>query len=294
MNPFKTIMVCLDLTEMDETLIRYASDLCQSFNGIEKVSFVHNIKFDYPDTAKEILQTLDKPLEELLSEVLLEKVNLHFENQGKVINFEVIVKEHFSTPRALASLTKTQNIDLVIAGKKVSYEGSGKVIESLLRQSNFQALLLLVPEAACHQIKHILVPIDFSKAAESTIELGSNLQQQLGADLQCQHVFNVPAHYFPYIPVENMEGKLKENAKKQWGDFVKSSSLAEAGNIECIFTYNNGKNTAQAIYDYALQQKKDLIIMSTKGKGSIRSLLIGSVAIRLIYLNEHIPLLIKK
>ena len=294
MKQIKNIMVCLDLTEMDEILIRYVQYIFQAFEDVQKIYFVHNVKFDFPLTAQEIINNLDQPLRTIITEDIIEKIEQIFLENAKKINYEVIIEENNSTPLVLARIANLNNIDLVITGKKISFKGTGQLNEKLLRTIDFKALLLMVPETSYHQIKNILVPTDFSKGSKKAIELALEINHQTNARIQCQHVFNIPSLYFPYIPVNNMEEKLKNNALKQWSIFAKSLHQLGANHLECELTFSEGKNTAQTIYDFAVYQQKDLIVINTKGRGAITPFPIGSVAIRLIQMDLHIPLLITK
>lgn len=293
MNPIKTLIVGLDLSEMDDLLIHYASYVKQFLPDINTVVFVHNIKFDYPELAKELLQSLDKPLGEELSEAFLEKVDQHFKlDKGEV---EVVIEEQESTAQALADVAQQYDAPLLLAGKKISYPGSGRMVETLLRLQDFEGALLLLPETAYHQIQQILVPTDFSQASIKAIKQGAYFRKRSGASLQCQHVFSVPAHYFPYIVIDNVEEKLQKKAEKEWKPFSKKLTTEHGvSEIACALTFSGSKNIAQTIYDFALREKKDLIVISTKGRGVLSPLLIGSVAIRLIQLNMHVPLMVVK
>lgn len=292
MKELTKIMVCLDLTEMDDKLISYSFFLAQTYETLQKIYFVHNIKFDFPEVAQDIFNNLEQPLGEIISDDILEKVDTHAKSLTQHIEYEVILTEDSSTPAALVKVANNHEIQLVITGRKISYQGSGQVAEKLLRTQNFNADLLMVPETAFHQITRISVPTDFSKASKKAIEVGVTLQKLTSANLQCQHVFNIPTHYFPYIPVDNLVQKLNANAQKQWQTFSKTLYQLGAEAMNCELIFSERKNTAQAIYDHAIKQQQDLIVISAKGKGSITSFLIGSVAIRLIQMDMHIPLLV--
>jgi nucleotide-binding universal stress UspA family protein len=290
MRPVKTVMVCLDLTEMDDMLIRYSIYFSQLLGEVGKIIFAHNIKFDYPEEAGALIDRLDKPLGELIGDIITEKVTGHFEAVDPAPSFEVVVKEDASTAHALAELAEAEGVDLTISGKKISYQGSGLVAESLLRIADFHSDLLLVPETAFHQISNIVVATDFSEASKAALERGLYIQKQTKANLNCQHVFSIPAHYFPYIPVGNMQKGLRQNAEERWEEFVETHDLADPGELECALVFNDGKSTAQTIYDYALREKKDLIVIGSKGKGALTTIVLGSVAVRLVQADSHIPL----
>jgi len=295
MRSVNNIMVCLDLTEMDEILIRYASFFSKKMKGhIENVYFVHNIRFDYPDEANEIIENLDRPLEDLIRETIAEKVNDHFDESAADSKTEVLVEEHHSTPHVLAKLAKEHQIHLVITGKKNAYRGSGLVAEKLLGLSDFKIPLLLVPEIAHHSMQNLLVPTDFSKSSWRSLETGIFLQKESNAKLSCVHVFSVPQHYFPYIPVKDMEASMREEAEREWKKFDKELKKIDLHDIKCHFVSGGDKSTADAIYNHALRQSNDLIIISNKGRGALTSFIIGSVAIRMIQHDLHIPLMVTK
>ena len=96
MQPITTVLVSLDLTEMDDLLIQYTAHLCQTFEQIERVYFAHNIKFEHADEAKDILKQLDKPLGELVADSISEKLEDLFQNVPQNISAEIIVEEDIS------------------------------------------------------------------------------------------------------------------------------------------------------------------------------------------------------
>ncbi len=291
MKALKTLMICLDLTEMDDILIRYAVYFSQAIPDVARVLFFHNIRFDYPESAGELLSGIDKPLQEVLSDIVEEQVSEHMHMRKADIPFELFITENDSTARAMAHTSAQQDVDLIILGKKVTYKGSGLVAEMLYNIPEFAASILLVPETAYHQINDILVPTDFSKASKTALAFGRYLQRQFQASLECQHVYNIPAHYFPYIKVEDMQDRMEKEARADWRKFAKSLPEAER-DVACQFTFSRGDSISEAIYSYALQEKKDLVVVNSKGRGGLASFLIGNVALRLIQLDAHLPLLV--
>ncbi len=288
MQVIKTALICLDLTEMDDILIQYADFLSDYIKDIDRVIFAHNIKFDYPDSAQAIINELDKPLKDLIREVLEEKINPVFSYESNTVSYDIVIEESESTPRALAEIAKSNKVDLTITGKKISYKGSGLVSEKLLQIVDFKSSLLMVPETAYHQIKNIVTPTDFSRFSKAAIERGIYLQKQTQAKHSCLHVLNIPAHFFPYIPVNDMKSKMRSDADKVWKKLIKGIDDSP----ECRIIFGEGESTADAIYSYALRHNKDLIVISAKGKGAFTSFTIGSVANRLIQKDLFIPLMI--
>src|SRR5690606_23586498 len=130
MNTLKRIMVGLDLSEMDDTLIRYTAFLC-SISEIEKVYFIHAEKsLDIPE---EVLQGIPNGMtaDERIREVMEEKIRGFFtpEDLSKV---EVQVVEG-SPLKELLHWSKVKNIDMVIVGRKFHLRGSGVLAQKILR-----------------------------------------------------------------------------------------------------------------------------------------------------------------
>ncbi len=295
MKTLKNLMVCLDLTEMDDILIRYTNFFCQLMsNHVEHVYFIHNIRFDYPDEADDILTRLDKPLADIIRDAIAEKAQTYFDEKATAAQVHIIIREAATTPHALAKMAQEKKIDLTITGKKNAYRGSGLVAEKLLSLAEFKSALLLVPEVARHAMQDLLVPTDFSKASRRSLETGIFFQRALGAALRCVHVFSIPQHYFPYIPVDDMEASMRKDAEKEWKKFDRELQKLDLQDIPCDFVFGRDRSTADIIYSHALRTGKDLILISSKGKGALTSFLVGSVAIRLIQHELQIPLLITK
>ncbi|APG58888.1 hypothetical protein [Christiangramia salexigens] len=81
MNSFNNILVALDLSEMDTTLIRYASFISEKL-GADKVYFVHNIKkYEISELFEEQLKDIN--LDKIISEEIDEKVSENFSSNCK-------------------------------------------------------------------------------------------------------------------------------------------------------------------------------------------------------------------
>lgn len=295
MVTYKSILFGLDLTDMDQVILRYARFLCEVLPGVEQVCFQHNIRFDYPEEAEALLEELERPLSELIGEEIEENIDHHFlDSDGRPladIDWEVIVTEGSSTAQEIVKTANAQGAALIVVGKKLSYEGSGQVAEKVLRQVTLNSDLLAVPETAPHRMERLVVPIDFSQASRRALLAGDRIKEAVGGVLTSQHVYTIPMHYFPFIPVQGFRKSMKEEAQDQHKRFQRNlpEPLQE---VPCIFTYSEDRTTAQAVYDFAIQKSKDLVIIGSKGRSNIPAILLGSTAIQLLNFEFHIPVLI--
>jgi nucleotide-binding universal stress UspA family protein len=295
MVAYKSILFGLDLTDMDQVMLRYARFLCEALPGVEEVYFQHNIRFDYPEEAESLLEELERPLSELIGEEIEENIDTHFLQQdgGAMpdVNWEVIVTEGSSTAQEVVKTANAQGAALIVVGKKLSYQGSGQVAEKVLRQASLKSDLLAVPETAPHRMERIVVPIDFSQASRRALLAGKRIEDAVGGVLTSQHVYTIPMHYFPFIPVQGFRKSMKEEAEDQYKRFRRG--LPEPlQDVSCVFTYSEDRTTAQAVYDFAIQKSKDLVVIGSKGRSNIPAILLGSTAIQLLNFEFHIPVLI--
>ena len=292
MRPLKTILVCLDLTEMDDFLIRHALHLCEQVEDIEKIYFAHNIRFEDADDAQDLLDQLDKPLRVIVEDTLDEAIQTHFATVVDPPAYEILVREESSSPAALAELADSHQAGLVVVGKKIAFKGSGMAVVKLLRILPAHTSLLLVPETSRPQIRNILAPVDFSKASKVATEMAAYLRRQTGAELHCQHVFSIPSFYFPSIMVNDLEPSMRQEAQKRWREFAKGLHQVGAIDLDCTFSFNSDTSISQTITDHANMTHQDLIVVGSKGRGGLAAFVIGSVALQLVQAELPIPLLV--
>ena len=285
-------MVGLDLSQMDDALIKYVTFLCSVFQEVEQVLFFHNIKHRFPETVVQELAVLEKPLAEYIKEDIEEKVADYFSERQIGLPVEVMVTNQVSTTKAIVETAKTIGVDLLLLGNKVSYTGSGIVPAKLMRA--FECNVLYLPETAYHRISNILVPIDFSKYATKALSGAFYMHDQIKAEVSGIHVYNLPQRYFPYIPVDDVRSSLRNHAQQAYQKFLKSNPILAGRNFECHFTSNKGKSIAAVVAAEAVQQNVDFIIVGSRGKNAFTSLMVGSVTTGLMNMPLHVPLLILK
>ena len=292
MKDYQTLLIALDLTGMDQVMMRYARFLVGTLSDIERVIFHHNIRFDYPDEAESLMKELDRPLSDLIGEEIEERIGEHFfEEDDDSVNWELVITQDNATAQEITRLANSQKVDLVLVGKKLSYSGSGLIAEKLLRQQAFKADLIALPETAPHRLGRVLVPTDFSAASKRALLTAQCIVESTDGALSCQHVYTIPMHYFPCMPVQGFRKSMEEEAEEQYEKFRKSLP-GELREVPCNFTYSEDRSIAQSVYDFAIQKNKDLVVLGSKGRSNIPAMLLGSTAIQLLKFEFHIPILI--
>lgn len=291
MYQLNKLLVCLDLTDMDDMLIKYTSFLANLLK-CEKVVFMHTIQGqEIAEELKEYFPEMEEPIEELIKKELHEKINANFDTSEDV-KHELKVIEGSPTDTVLKEADQ-ENIDLTVLGKKTGFKGQGIMTDKIIRLIHCSVLVL--PETSRPSIEQILVPVDFSKYSQMALKQANEIANKTDASITCQNVFSIPAHYYPYISsAKRLDKPMREYAQKEYKKFLKKAGRDVSNDIPCEFTKDEGEDPAQKIYDFAIKKETDLIVIGSKGVTDTASYLIGSTAEKLTSHDKHIPILIYK
>jgi nucleotide-binding universal stress UspA family protein len=282
---FKQILVALDLTEMDDFLLRYVLFLVKKFKT-EKVYFVHNIKrYDLPEAIDELLIEIGKPLEQLITESLAEKVESIFSESD--IKPSILVKHSDSTAHTLTDVAEKLKVDAIVLGKKNAFKGTGLQVDKVLQLTN-QSVLLVPDWAFNNNITNLVVPIDFSTHSKKLLNVAQNIANTAPANMGAIHVYELPRWFFPYIPEGKANISLLKDAEKSYQKLVDSKDLK---GTKCVFLSGKDKGVAKTIQAYAIKQKADFLILGLKGKNQFTGFQLGSIAVKISQLDWQIPIL---
>ena len=80
-------------------------------------------------------------------------------------------------------------------GKKLGYRGKGSTTQKVI--SLTPSSVLLVSETTPHNIKHMLVRLDFSKSSELAVRMALHINEYIDAKITFFYVSKLPLHYFP-------------------------------------------------------------------------------------------------
>lgn len=292
MSAFKRIMIGLDFTLIDKTLIEYAAFISKYLDP-EKIYFVHvHRHLDVPDKVKKLMPELNQPMDEKLKAEMIELVQENFNNHEHY-DIDYMVKEG-NAFEGMLHWSEVKNIDLIIAGRKTELKGSGILPQKLARKS--RCSVLFVPENVKLNLKNVFVPIDFSENSKKSLQLAIDLVKEVAeeATIYCQHNFALPSGYYTTgKSEEEFTSIMKENAAEDYNEMIKDLETNGA-HISPSFILDKHGSPAILVNRSAHQRNADLIIIGAKGKTGAATLLLGSVTEKLISLDKDIPLLVHK
>lgn len=285
MEKFNNILVALDLSDIDNTLIKYAAFLAETLK-VEKVYFVHNIK-KYEITALFQEQLKDINLDEIIGDELNEKVESLFTSK---VDWEVLISEDPYTESLINYIANKYYIDLVIVGNKKKTKGTGIVSSKLLRL--LKCDILSIPRDFSAQVNNIWVGTDFSRESKKIFNIAQMLREATSSPITAAHVYSVPVQFSPYIPKESMEPKIEKHIKQKSEKFL--SKLTNKEGINSLIIPGRDSSIASNLLEFAKKNKVDILIVADKGSNNISNLLVGSVTEELFGERPEIPLWISK
>ena len=126
--------------------------------------------------------------------------------------------------------------------------------------------------------KSILVPLDGSHLAESALPAAASLAEKLNAPVTLLHVIEQNA---PEAVHHERHLTRTEEAESYLADLVKQSFPAEMKAIWHVHS-SEVKDVASSIVEHSDEFKPDLIIMCAHGRGGIRDMLFGRIALQVV------------
>lgn len=137
----------------------------------------------------------------------------------------------------------------------------------------------------------ILIPVDRSENASRALEYALRLAKSTASKATLLSVVednNIPYPVESYVSIRELERSFEESAKKYVDDLL---SKAERNyGIEARAIVRRG-HPAKVILDVAKSEGADLIIMGSRGMGSFKEMLLGSVS-HAVVSHATVPVLI--
>ena len=284
----KSLLVGLDLTEMDANLIRYASIVTRDFD-LSNVYFIHvERNLELPEKVIKEYDEVITPVDEGIRQKIDDEVDKYF-NPGVTVDVHISVKEGNPVEKILR-YSKIKNVDIILLGRKVKLRGSGVVTNSITRKSPCH--LLLVPEdLKVTRIKKVLVPVDFSEHAARALDLAVEFANKEKAKVTCVNVYSVPAGYSKIGKTyEEFADIIHGHSKRDFADFISKYDQP----IKCEFLLSDDKDYAEEIVEFVEEVQPDIVFVGSKGRTNAAVILLGSIAEKLTLKLVRTPLFVVK
>ena len=291
MFKLENIIVCLDLTDMDESLIGYANFVVSIFKP-KSLTFIHVMDtYEIPDELAESFADLNKPLEEIILEEIKGKVESEY-TQSAALTPDIVL-ETGATTEKIVQFARKNKTDLAIMGKKVGFIGEGGVVKNIV--GLIPASVLLVSETSPHHIGKILVRTNFARPSVVAYNMAGLVSEYTQSSVEFHHVYKLPYNYFPEqtaLAAHKVKVQLESYIDKQYNKFIKKYKLPQGVPFE--FSVDLKGDEAQSIYNYAVRNRVDLVVTGTRLKSQLANVIMDSTSEKLAGVEKNIPVLIVK
>lgn len=182
-------------------------------------------------------------------------------------------------------LSKVRDVsaDLLVAGARGSsapIQGAGTLATQLARKAPLN--VLLVSETGIVRFRKVVACVDFSPASGLAVEQAARVADREGGEIDCLHVFSPPwwkLHYHAPTPEASPDFEKQYTAALQ-GRLEEFVDQHEGFNIRCfLFPWSS---YGQGIAQFAKEIKADLVVLGRRGHTTLRYILMGSTAERLL------------
>ena len=131
------------------------------------------------------------------------------------------------------------------------------------------------------EVKHILVPVDFSESTDHIVEWAAHLAEEHESRMTLLHAYHLPVEFQQLegaaLPADFwMSVKRESEAKLE----ALAARLREQGRE--VDTAACDGYAASVIVDEAANREVDLVVIGTHGLSGIKHLLLGSIAERVV------------
>jgi nucleotide-binding universal stress UspA family protein len=290
MYPIKKVLIGLDLSDLDQTMMQFA-DFLGERSSVEDIHFLYVIKnLQIPhDVLKEFPDMIDKVVLEREDDMKAEfKKYAKTEHQAK-IHFHVFTGKIADN---ILKFSKNYSIDMIVMGRREKAKQSGSLAQRLARRA--ACSLLIIPEGSKPKMDKILVPSDFSDYSELAIEQAIAIasRNKVPTEIVIQNVFTVPSGYhYTGKSFEEFADVMKKNAEKDYKQFIKKINT-KGQNIQTTYSQDVNDDVTTDMIDKAREIKANAIIVGAKGRTATTAFFLGSIAERLIQLDSDIPLMV--
>ncbi|HLT07165.1 MAG TPA: universal stress protein [Cyclobacteriaceae bacterium] len=292
MYQIKKLIVCLDQTPLDETLIKFAVFIAK-INQTKKVYFTNIIRnLQIPkDVLKEFPNLIDNMVDERKAQ--MKEVVARFWDAECTSEISYIVKEG-QLAKKILKLAHDKSADMIVVGRKVSLPGSGVGAQRLARRAS--CTLMIIPENSIPKVEKILVPSDFSDYSKDALEEAILISERNNKRIEIivQNVYTVPSGYhYTGKSYEEFAAIMHTHAEIKYKKFIRKIDT-KGVQITPLYTRDEDDDPVEDIVNKALEIEADGIVIGAKGRTAATALFLGSIAERLIRMNDKIPLLVTR
>ncbi|MFY0675428.1 MAG: universal stress protein [Bacteroidia bacterium] len=292
MATYKRIMVGLDFTEADHVLLEYTKMINDILNP-NVIYFVH--AEEDLDLPPEVLEELGvdtvKPSDESLQEKLEMVVKEHVQSDHDTdVICQVVEGSAFE---GMLHWAHIKDIDLLIVGKKHKKNGQGVLPQKLARK--IDGSVLFIPEDFnVKPIERIILPLDFSKKSKLAIDVASGIFGENDVELIAANCYSLPLGWHKTGKSrEEIDKIMQDHAQRKFEEFLEGYGNDNL-KIRSAFEMDDNHEPSEEILQMAQENDADMIMIGSRGKTDIATMILGSTTEKLLQNDKMFPIWVIK
>lgn len=288
MYRYKNILVCVNLSQVDSTVIRYAGFLTHLAKS-EHAWCIHVVsKSSLPESFLKEYPQLSPDVDDMMQEELAEAVERSFQGFPETATTLRILQG--DKLKELLAQIEQNSIDLAIVGRKQKQSGRDSLEKQLTRRA--PCSVLIVPEESAARITKVLCAVDFS--AYSQRALGKALLYCRHLNLSVLHVahyYDLPTGYHKAgLSADEFAARLEPHLDKEFDEFL---AKVDTGGVTVQRVLRRAGDVAKAIREEVQTVGADLLVLGSRGRSAAASVLLGTLPEKLIWTTD-VPMLVAK
>jgi len=289
LEPVRSILVCLDLTDIDTYVISYAAFMAKALSA-HRVIFFHAIQaYDLPNRGNRDFPDIETELNEIIRDEMHRSVDRHFEEE---IDWKIDTQVGYEdATREVIEYIKANEVDITLIGQKSGENRQARYGHKIAAEASSD--ILFVPQTAEKTIDPILCAVDFSSESVRAFERALDLSRTWGVKMACYFVSDPSRAYFP-ATTERSASHHQQQAQKTYQNFLKNYGLSPEAFPCRIESGNELAGEAENIYQVAIEKNSRLIIVGAQGDTATVTSLLGNIFESFRLMEKEIPVMIIK
>jgi nucleotide-binding universal stress UspA family protein len=288
MYRYQNVLICLNLSQVDPTVIRYAGLLTRVARS-SRACFMHVVsKASLPDSFLTEYPQLAPAVDDMMRQRLVNEVDADFHGSDATERtFTILQGDKLS--ESLARI-RDDGVDLVMLGRKREQSGHDSLEKQLTRKA--PCSVLIVPEGSPPEITRVLCAVDFSEFSRRALDKALLYCRNLGLPaLDAVHYYDLPTGYYKTgLSADEFAAKLEPHLHREFDGFVAS---VDTGGVEVRRIVRRAGDLPKALADEVRDLGADFLVLGSHGRSATASIFIGTLPEKLIWTTD-IPMLVVK
>jgi nucleotide-binding universal stress UspA family protein len=288
MYRYKNILVCLNLSPLDASLIRYAGLLARTAKS-ERAWFIHVVsRSSLPESFVRDYPQLAPAVDDMMLQRMTEAVELDFRGPDGTARIPRILQG--DKLREMLTQIEQNGIDLAIVGRKREQSGRDSLEKQLTRRA--PCSVLVVPEDSAPKITTVLCAVDFSDFSLRAFDKALLYCRYLGLPaLHAAHYYSLPTGYYKAgLSADEFAERLEPHLHREFDEFL---AKVDTQGVTVRRILRRAGDVAQAIRDDVRAVGADLLMLGSRGRSAAASVFLGVLPEKLIWTTD-VPMLVVK